>query len=111
MVAGVRGLEKSAPNFGLCSVRPGRDPVNPFIGHLADLARIRWRKARPAGQSMRVVTRNDSDRTGFERHRSNSVDFDDQLARANVMIADELLGHREEGLEMAGREFRGDAEV
>jgi hypothetical protein len=60
---------------------------------------------------MRFISRNDRDGARFKCHRSHALDFDDQLARANIVIADELVGHREEGLEMAGGELGGDAKV
>ena len=47
----------------------------------------------------------------FERDRRHPVDLDDQLARADVVITDQLVRDRIEGREMARRELRRDAEV
>src|SRR5205085_2130419 len=66
---------------------------------------------RSTGERMRIVAWQDRDRAGLERCRRHAFDFDDQPARANVMIADQRLRDGEERREMVRRELRQDAEV
>ena len=60
---------------------------------------------------MSVVSRKDRDGARLKNDGWQFVVLNDQLARADVMIADEFLGSRIEGREMARREFGRDAEV
>ena len=59
---------------------------------------------------MRIVAREDGDVPRVESHRLHPVHLDDQPARADVVIAHQLLGNREERFEVPRRELRADAE-
>ena len=111
MLAILRRRQESAPHLGLRPFGPGRHAMDAVGGDLADLARIGRDQPGPALQLVRVVTRQDRHVARAQSDRGHPVDLDDQLARANVMITDQLVGSREEGLEMARGEFRVHAEV
>ena len=60
---------------------------------------------------MGVVPRENGNGACLQCHGSHPVDLDDQLARSDIVVADEFLWNGKEGREMAGRELGRDAEV
>src|SRR5689334_8387119 len=111
MRARLGSAQKAAPDFGFLAAGARRYPMNAAARIPADLADVRGGKAASTRQRMNVVPWKYGDAARVKRDRRPSLELDQHLARADVVIADQRLRRREEGREMIRCELRQDAKV